>query len=344
MSESDRVPVWDGSGWILKGSSAARLYERGFLGERLSSTKIRLSSAELAHAIDHRGVPQPSPRWLSKALADDPGALHAGLAFSSLRGPGDLVLLRSRSDVECSDKTWCLRWARGERPRSADPIAEIRWISASQMCDWGLELDWAREVHKAGRTSEVAVVDDEGSVTVFDISIANPKGGHVPPIVNDPNVLHMLEKSLELGRHTVHGLWVPDEVGWSIESLGVGVRGGRVLERTEVEWMKWLLRNRPSPERNDPVGLLDELICRGLLLRPGFKYGTRWRAYDCEVGDGHAPWLIAHVDEAPRDWNAACRASRLASGVRKAWLIAQRTNLGWSFSSLVRRRPGMHDT
>ena len=82
--------------------------------------------------------------------------------------------------------------------------------------------------------------------------------------------------------------------------------------------------------------VLWDLLNRGLHPRPGFKYGTRWRCYDEPLGQNHAPLLVIHPNEGPTDWEGACLASRLASGVNKTWVHPMMTGGDLMYISITR--------
>ena len=92
----------------------------------------------------------------------------------------------------------------------------------------------------------------------------------------------------------------------------------------------WVLR----PEQDE--GLYAVVDNAGLLLRPGFKYGCRWRAYEEDIEVAHAPWLIQPENEAPSTWEEVCLAVRLAEGVNKRWLCARSNVPGHSFLNIKR--------
>ncbi|MDP6011341.1 MAG: hypothetical protein QF707_06075, partial [Candidatus Poseidoniaceae archaeon] len=103
---------------------------------------------------------------------------------------------------------------------------------------------------------------------------------------------------------------------WPLDNIGVSQSGGVSLDRTETDWLEALLRGEiPTGD----AALLDGLLERGLLARPGFKYGCRWRVYDGKMAAVHAPWLVSTENENPRSWNEACLRARLAAGVNKLW-------------------------
>ena len=98
--------------------------------------------------------------------------------------------------------------------------------------------------------------------------------------------------------HRRRGVFLPVGQDWPLPSIGLPHFSGRYL-RTE----EWHYLQNPS-SRTD--GLFAALVEAGLLLRPGFKYGCRWRAYEDDIEVAHAPWLIQPRSEAPDNWEEVC--------------------------------------
>jgi len=76
------------------------------------------------------------------------------------------------------------------------------------------------------------------------------------------------------------------------------------------------------------------------VLRPGFKYGCKWRVYDDEVAKSHAPWLLQPLAEAPQSWENMCLSVRLSEGVHKKWICGINDNNDWRFLNVKRWLPG----
>ena len=74
-------------------------------------------------------------------------------------------------------------------------------------------------------------------------------------------------------------------------------------------------------------------------MRPGFKYGCRWRVYSTSVEEDHAPWLMQMEQDAPSNWEGVCLSVRLAEGVNKGWVIAIKRSC-WNFLVISRHLPG----
>ena len=82
--------------------------------------------------------------------------------------------------------------------------------------------------------------------------------------------------------------------------------------------------------------LYQHLAGQRLLLRPGFKYGCKWRVYETEINTEHAPWLVQPVGMAAETWEGVCLSVRLAEGVNKRWLCAIPDEVAWSFLNIRR--------
>jgi len=119
-----------------------------------------------------------------------------------------------------------------------------------------------------------------------------------------------------------------------LPSIGVEHFSGRTLGL-----MEHTMLSGERPVDIDRASLQRWLIEQGLMLRPGFKYGSLWRAYERPIGEEHAPWLIQPVELAPSTWDGVCLAARLAEGVHKTWLCAfpHHDGDGWRMLSIARR-------
>jgi tRNA splicing endonuclease len=115
--------------------------------------------------------------------------------------------------------------------------------------------------------------------------------------------------------------------------VGIPLHGGRQLDRIESE----VIYSNDKESMSVTASILDDLWSRGLNTRSGFKYGTTWRCYAGEVGEGHAPWLVVDpTSEGPENWAEACLSSRLASGVNKKWLYPIYDIESWRYLQISR--------
>ena len=211
----------------------------------------------------------------------------------------DVVRSAGEKVVPISGK-W-LRWPRESHPNKGDADAEIRWARAKEDLDIDDLLDWVESVSSNDMNAEFAIVDDEMDVTMYRMELIEPQG-NLAPATRDNYPL-----------------------------LGVEHLSRRFLRDDELDWI--------NGEENPVTDLFDELNSRGLLMRPGFKYGCRWRVYSSKVEEDHAPFLMQMEEDSPKNWEGVCLSVRLAEGVNKGWVIA--VNRGrWKFLLIRRHLPG----
>ena len=198
------------------------------------------------------------------------------------------------------DGKW-LRWSRESHPSKGDPEAEVRWSRARDNFEIHDILNWVEDISSKGLKAELAIVDDEMDVTIYRIGLIEPRGKIKPATRSDYPL------------------------------LGVDHLSRKFLRQDEIDWIEGV--------ENQVSNLFSELNSRGLLMRPGFKYGCRWRVYTTPVEEDHAPWLMQMEEDAPDNWEGVCLSVRLAEGVNKGWVLAVNRG-GWRFLLINRHLPG----
>ena len=210
------------------------------------------------------------------------------------------VVRNAGEKVVPSGERW-LRRSRESHPSKGGPEAEVRWARTRDNLDMSELLDWAKSLSDEGMLGELAIVDDEMDVTMYRLSLIDPQGNLTPATSEE------------------HPL------------LGVEHLSRKFLRKDELDWINGI--------SNPVTDLFDELNTRGLLMRPGFKYGCRWRVYSTPVDVDHAPWLMQMEQDSPQNWEGVCLSVRLAEGVNKGWVVALDRG-GWNFLLISRHLPG----
>ena len=340
------VPVPREGVWAVLGSTANRLWERGCFGKPIRDG-ILLTTAEVLNAHRLRGLPLPHEGWLSEMLADYPNLLFESEILDSLRFPGEKVVLAENlsaaNAVLLDSRSWALRWSRNVKPKDAEPLAEIRWMRARDEIDWAELSEWTSNVQTGGRIPELMIVDDEHGVVTYRCGHHDPKGPLKDPfreLENDER--RIISHAWAQSKETEGGYWLDiarDE--WPLQGIGISLENGVWLTEIESQIVSRIV-NPTMPLASGSLGnrmsIQSDLLSRGLAVRPGFKYGTRWRVYAGLVGGEHAPWLVVPLSEAPMNWGQACLAARLAAGVNKHWLCALEPlgNSGWRYLAIER--------
>ena len=209
----------------------------------------------------------------------------------------------------CHSRIWDLVPSLGTEFKCASgpPIGEVRWARGSDSLDWRELDDWTSRVEDAGRFAEVLVVDDEFEVTSYRFHHVDPTGTHLRPRDLGHEDLTHIRRLAEM---EAQAGYLPDGgIEWPLPQMGVRNAGGTILSKLEWE----ALKDAPDEPEQDDAALLWALLDRGLLVRPGFKFGCEWRAYDLDMDATHAPWLIQPNWRSPVIWEGVCLAARLVS-------------------------------
>ena len=294
--------------WHFKEKSADRLWHKSAICKPAKGGGLYMNTVELLFCVNHRNIVFPIGNLILEELEENQNFLVQYVAMEAVRIPGNKVVLNIdqwRSDYDFEENSWAMRWPSNLHPRESDPVSELQIFNSNDPIIPEELYSWCEGVEHKGLIPEIIVVDEEGSAVTYRISIEDPRGelGKYSGIDIDTGSLYEISSG---------GYFIPS---LDIEESRVseGLLGGGITDsafRSLIE----------GDEDTRAVVLLD-LLNRGLNPKSGFKYGTKWRCYEGNVGESHAPWLVADPENIPSDWNEACLASRLASGVNKTWLM-----------------------
>jgi len=310
----------DEDGWRLEAPVSSRLWQKSALGKTVDNGAIILSSAEVLYCHWHRNIALPSTDFIDQMLAEDGRFLHETVAIEAVRSGGEILQLyrEENSDHNIPSSTWGLRWNRTDHPSKGPPIAQVRWFLSTDSLELENILNWVDIVETQGQRAEIVVVDPEYDCTIYKLTRTTPTGNMLSPSKLDKHAWDDIAESLECSTVSAEGRFI-NRQDWPLENLGLQQAGGVCLDAIETSW----LQSKTTGEKmSGEVLILDTLLENGLLARPGFKYGCRWRVYDSPVGEAHAPWLLSTPEQKPRSWDEACLRARLAAGVNKLWISA----------------------
>jgi len=306
--------------WTLPPPLASRLYQKSALGSPLEDGSIELIPEEILFCNWNRHVELPSENWLANELESDSGLLHRAVAFDYARSGGEL-LVPDKWLGQGRDAGLFYRWSRDSHPAKSPPQARVEIHRSHEAIDWYALLAKLSEHNQLKH--EVLIVDDEMDVTMYQVELIEPSGDV------DLGDYSELKEEIDSGIDVDFGLFIDGANNWKWESIGVSHAGGRLLSQEEIEWII-----------SEDDNLLSELFSRGLLARPGFKFGCKWRVYDGPVSQTHAPWLMQPVQEAPPNWQGTCLSVRLAEGVNKKWVCMVSIDATLYFIQISRTIPG----
>lgn len=327
--------------WFIEAPLAARLYQKSALGRIDSDGGCFLRNEEILFCHWHRHLPLPSEDWFNECVKEDPNVVARAVAFDVARSGGELVVpvenLPAKRGFVTAPTTWALRWNREQNFTKETPVAHVRWAWTTDDVDWQELEAWTRQVTSDGMLAELFVIDEELDVTMYRLTHADISGNQ--RLWRDMKAAEQQQIQTQWGKRIPRGdgWYVPLTGPWPYTSLGIEHLSGRHLRAEEGRWLSCLISEEPI---GNDLALYNDLMNRGVVLRPGFKYGSQWRIYDAAVGETHAPWLLLPVEQAPITWNAACLSVRLAEGVHKSWVCAFEIEKQWSYLQVQRWLPG----
>ena len=322
-------------GWFLPAPLAQRLYEKSALGVLSEGGGIVLTPEELMFCHWYRHVPLPrhDATWFGRELKHRSELALRCIAMDVLRNGGELVVPRVNLLTRfptLPSVTWAVRWERHETWTKHHGFSQIRVHHAQESLDWDELHGWVNEVVSFGHRAELCVVDDEFDATVYELCFENPSGDQTTLSSLSSEQRSLVKDICTEAIPIEGGFFVENDDEWPLSAIGLSHFSGRFLRQEEHDH---LLGNQHSPHAE----LYSALVNRGLLLRPGFKYGCRWRVYETDMMAEHAPWLVQPRVEAPRNWEEVCLSVRLAEGVNKRWLCAMRFEETFSFLNIKRQ-------
>ncbi len=328
-------PIEENGKWFLPNPLAARLHQKSGLG-LLTQNGVLMNPVEVMFCHWNRHIPV-TENWVSERVGEDEDFIAKSVVFDVARSGGEIVI---PSDNLANDKfvngTFAVKWSRNKSHFNSESLSQIRWFWASENVDWTELITWVNAVLASEDLPEVFVIDDEMDITMYRISyeVVSGNQGHWSDLSTEEisTVRDLMGSMIP----TPSGCFIEGSSHWPLKSIGVEHLSGINLRQEEINWISTKLTGDVQQE-----ALFSYLTELGCVLRPGFKYGCKWRVYDDDVAKSHAPWLLQPMTEAPVSWEQTCLSVRLAEGVHKKWVCGLKEDIGdWKFLHIKRWLPG----
>ena len=338
---SDRKPFqrpsFDGENWTLQPPLATRLFEKSAIGRRNEDGSISLTSAEVLYCHWHRSVPLPTVDWLELEFDRNPNLLREAVILDIGRRGGEMVVPIENLVGDIPFSSWGVRWGNKQNRFKEPCQAYVKFASTNDEFSWDDIFKWSVESSNNNALAELYVIDDDLHVTGYRVDLIQPEGSNKRWTDLSPNSRKFVEECWNKKRILEKGSYLPYNGDWPWPQIGFDHMSGRILREEEHEYVQSCIEGDSSSKPD--IVLMDDLLERGLLVRPGFKFGCKWRVYDANLEESHAPWLIQPVHHASTSWEGVCLSIRLAEGVHKEWVCAIYSNDSWNYLRIKRWLP-----
>lgn len=329
----------DGHVILADQKEANQLHNKGWFGVPQPGGSLRLELVEAVFLVESGRLAVRADGSAAKleflmrtAASLQPGFEIRYIVYSDLRQRGLTVqpFIPGPPDFAV--------YERGAVPSRSRSRQHVLALSERGHFDVEELAGFVRRSGELGKLVMLALVDEEGDLTYYDVSMADPSGRQAekPSAMNgralvfeeralvfDEALANELRKA-HYGRPSGRALQLSLIEAAHLEEEGtlvpVSARSGRPLSRTALHRST----RAAQPDFELRLRAYRDLRRRGLVVRTGFKYGTHFRLYDTDPESSHARYLLHAVPKGySGGWPEVSRAVRLAHGVRKEMLLAR---------------------
>ncbi len=319
----------DGKTIIQRPKEVGRLFNKSHFGNPLSDNKLELDLIESCFLLDEDKI----------SIIKD----TKKLSFE------ELVFMASKKILDFDVKYLVFKDLKN-RGRSVMLYDELEGVTFSDfkkeffVCvfseksffDVRKTIDLIEKIVKKDAKLWFAVVDCEGDVTYYDVSIVDFKGFNKKQkykknkgfltdnsiIIFDEKLKDDLFKKEFFGKpfgsglriSFVEGLYLSDEEVLDVRNIDDNV----VSRKDFVKKIKEI-----DHVFDDAFNVYCDLKKRNIIVKTGFKFGTDFRCYTRSPDEIHAEYLVHIIDEKFKSaWSEMSRAIRLAHSVNKEIIFA----------------------
>lgn len=316
----------------------SQLYNKGNYGYPRSGGGLDLDLVEATYLVECRRlevVSDDGPMTFD-ALFRYSASVYEGfdikyMVYRDIRQRGFVVKIES-GDYDMSV------FPRGKTMSNSRPVYIVKAVSERNAFEISQFIGQASEVKERKKDLLYGVVDEEGDLTYYKMSMKDPVGKVFPSgvsgkaegwLIRDRVFVFDQTGSEMLRDYGFFGKMMSDILQLSlIESCYLIGKGKlTVLDPDGGELGYDELRDFGASiqdEFDSRLFAFSDLRERGLVVKTGFKYGTHFRVYEASPDDCHARYLVhAVTDEALKMWPEISRTVRLSGGVKKEILFGR---------------------
>lgn len=335
---------------VKKSKEIGRLYNKSNFGKPLKDNQLELNLLEGVFLLGDNKIniyskkKEVSFRDLIKLAAEKiPGFEVKYLAFRDLRYRGFAVNLSEYKEFD-------LYIEGGEESKTHF----ISVFSERYVFDVVKTKNLIDAAEKNKGNLWYAIVDEEGDITYYDISLLDLKGKikkhsyskdtgilleNRVVIFNENLSKTLLEKEF-YGKPFGNGLQLSlVESMYLMEKGVIDIRDKAIGEKLSLKKLKEKIL-KTQTDIDARLFVFKDLKKRGLIVKTGFKFGSHFRAYTKMPGEIHAEYLLHVVDSKYKSvWAEMSRAVRLAHSVNKEIIFARVNGKNIDYIRIGRLRP-----
>jgi tRNA-intron endonuclease len=336
-------------------AEASQIHNKGFYGVPQSGGSLKLELMESVYLVESERL-----EVMCEGRAVTSGDLlrlgHKGYEGFEVRYLVYRELRQRGYIVKTSSPPLDFRvFPRGGSPNKTPSKWWVAAISERSTFDLGLMLEHLDRTSDVRKHLLLAVVDEEGDVTYYDVRRVVPKGklGAVDltrtheglmmadrVMVNDTESAKALHGGHFFGKSIGPALQLSlIEAVFLVEMGILKLRDAKTNRAVGLASVKKRAR-AIQPDFDLRLSAFKDMKGRGMVVKTGFKYGSHFRAYEGDPDRQHARYLVHAVpEEYTTMWPEVSRAVRLAHGVKKEILLGRVSKKEVEYVSLSRFRP-----
>jgi tRNA-intron endonuclease len=200
----------------------------------------------------------------------------------------------------------------------------------------------------------IAIVDEEGDITYYDISKINLIGENRKHKFSKTKGILLENRAIIFDKKSSEELFNKEFIGKPFEG-GLQISFLEALYLMEKKILKlyksrdtkcipyakfFKISKKIQPDIDLRIFVYNDLKKRGLIVKTGFKFGSHFRVYTRNPDEIHAEYLIQVVNkEYCEIWSEISRAVRLAHSVNKEFIFAKINEDSIEYIKFGRLRP-----
>jgi len=348
---SDKVLI------VKKTRDASRLYSKSRFGTPLPGNQLQLDllegvflRGERKLRVFHGKKELDFQRLITMAAREIPEFEIKYLIYRDLRKRGYHIKLSDEKGYK--NIHFCI-YTQGTSRRNDGEQYCVTAFSERDILNIDETKGLIQMVEKQNRELWFAIVDEEGDITYYAVSLVDLRGEiheHAFPkgtgvllenrvvLFDKPLVDYLSEKEF-FGKRFGEGLQLSlVEALYLFEKKVLAIRKLDGTKLTKKGFMGTLARLQPDIASR--LVVFRDLKTRGLIVKTGFKFGAHFRAYTRDPDETHAEFLVHVVKQGFQSiWAEMSRAVRLAHSVNKEIVFARIEDAHVDYVRFGRLRP-----